>query len=172
LGLAAGTLVVSAMIGALAWTGLSTGQVLLIVVASVLIGSVHLAARLLALLRARRRSSRAARPAGATSYHPAWRRLRLDVALVVVGLAILALNIAFGGIRLPLLDTDHQNQTLALAFFVLLAPLALWVGGALLAVRGWLVLLALARRRTVPASSARGPVPRCAGSVGGRRGWR
>jgi putative ABC transport system permease protein len=84
------------------------------------------------------------------SYAPLWRRAYLDVVLVCVALVILGINVLAGGLRLPLLDTDHQNQALVQSFFVLLAPLMLWLGLVLLAIRGWLVLLA---RRTKPERS-------------------
>ena len=97
---------------------------------------------------------RSGRRASLEPQHPAvascqlrWRRAHPDVVLVCLGTAILAVNLASGGLQLPLLDTDHQNQTLALSFFVL-APVALWVGGVLRARRGWLVRLSRRTART------------------------
>ncbi|MEO7351141.1 MAG: ABC transporter permease [Marmoricola sp.] len=147
LGLTASVGVVSVAVGTSAWHGISTARLLVILGAALLLGSVNLSARLLALLRVGRGPSGASRATTSASYRPLWLRGRLDVVLVFLGLAILGVNLASGGLRLPLLDTDHQNQTLALAFFVLLAPLALWVGLVLLAIRGWLALLS---RRSTP----------------------
>jgi putative ABC transport system permease protein len=140
-GLAASAGVVTAVVGSPAWQGISPTRLLVILGVAVLLGSVNLAARLLALLRAGRAPSGSSRQPTVSSYRPLWLRARLDVVMVVLGVAILGINLISGGLRLPLLDTDHQNQTLALAFFVLLAPLALWLGTVLLAIRGWLGLL-------------------------------
>src|SRR5439155_9021648 len=72
-----------------------------------------------------------------------WRRSRLDLIALAVGAVILAVNIAVGGLK----QTPIEGQTLALAFYVLLAPIALWLGGTLLVIRG---LLGLLVRRTGP----------------------
>jgi putative ABC transport system permease protein len=147
LGLVASAGAVSAVIAAPAWQGIGTGHLLVLLGVAALLGTVILGARLLGLLRAGRRSATGQPRGSAAHYQPLWQRARLDVVLVGTGLGILVVNVLSGGLRLPLLDTDHQSQTLALSFFVLLAPLALWVGSVMLAVRGWQALLA---RRTTP----------------------
>jgi putative ABC transport system permease protein len=54
-----------------------------------------------------------------------------------VGLAILVVTLASGGLK----PTPIEGQTLSLSFYVLLAPIALWLGVSLLVVRGGLGLL-------------------------------
>ncbi|MEP6666141.1 MAG: ABC transporter permease [Nocardioidaceae bacterium] len=138
----------SLVIGQPAWTGVSAGRLAAIAAAAAMVGAITTGARLVPLLRSSGRSALATeRRHVAGHWAPLWRRAWLDVVAIVVGLAILGVNIASGGIRLPLLDTDHQSQTLALSFFVLMAPVALWIGLSFLAVRLCLVGL---ERRTRP----------------------
>lgn len=68
---------------------------------------------------------------------PVWRRARLDVVAIAIGLAVLAINSFSGG----LIQAPIEGTTLALAFYVLLAPIAIWLGATLLIIRGLLVLL-------------------------------
>lgn len=145
LGTAIGLLIavgaVDLVTGTSVWSGVPAGHLIAIAAVTALLGSASTVARLMALLRSGKHPPSSGRTAVGAGDLPLWRRTRLDIVLVVVGVAILALNVAFGGIRLPLLDTDHQSQTLALAFFVLIAPLSLWLGLVLLCVRGWAALL-------------------------------
>ena len=144
LGLAVAVVAVSLVIGHGIWSALPTSQRVVVFVAAIVAGAITTLARLIPLIRAGRRSSLAVeRRALPGEWRPAWRRSRLDVAAFVVGLTILAGNILAGGLKpLPV-----QGAAVALSFYVLLAPIALWLGLALLAVRGLLVLLA---RRSRP----------------------
>ncbi|MCW3064937.1 MAG: hypothetical protein JWN32_2109, partial [Solirubrobacterales bacterium] len=67
-------------------------------------------------------------------WQPTWRRARLDLVAIGVGLAILVVDIVSGGLK----QTQVEGTTVALSFWVLLAPIALWLGFTLLAVRGLL----------------------------------
>lgn len=145
LGIAAGA--TSLVVGAATLAGIPADRLVFIAVAAVVAGSATTAARLVPLRTGARSGLATERRHVTARWTPLWRRAQLDFVALVVGFGILAVNIASGGIRLPLLDTDHQSQTLTLSFFVLLAPISIWVGLVLLAVRGWLSLLA---RRTAP----------------------
>ncbi|KUJ66025.1 hypothetical protein ACZ90_40865 [Streptomyces albus subsp. albus] len=139
LGLGVAALAVSGVIGHPVWSDVPAGRLATTVLLSALLGTLVTAARLVPLIRAGRRASLltdrrwlpAPRP-------PIWRRARLDVVALAAGFAILAGNILAGGLK----PNPVQGPGLALAFYVLLAPLALWLGSALLAVRGLLALLA------------------------------
>ena len=89
-------------------------------------------------------------------WNPGWRRAWLDVILIAV--AILAINLASGGLK----QAPIQGPSVALSFYVLLAPVALWLGTSLLVVRGLLALSArLARpERARPLGSWRGAAMR------------
>jgi putative ABC transport system permease protein len=76
-------------------------------------------------------------------WSPAWRRQRLDLILIAVGIMILLVNALGGGLK----QAPIGSPTLALSFYVLLAPIALWLGVTLLAIR--LLLAALARSARV-----------------------
>ncbi len=92
---------------------------------------------------------------------PVWQRARLDIVALVVGLAILIGNVATGGLKPSLV----QGQQIAISFYVLLAPLALWIGATLLTVRGLLAVLARRSRpdRPRPLSSWRATAVRWLG---------
>jgi putative ABC transport system permease protein len=79
-------------------------------------------------------------------WRPLWLRAHLDLVAIGVGIAILAVNIGSGGLRLTPIAAS-QGSTLGLSFYVLLAPIALWIGMTLLSVR---ILLASSRRWTRP----------------------
>jgi putative ABC transport system permease protein len=72
-----------------------------------------------------------------SGWNPAWKRARLDLVALGVGVLILAVNVFAGGLK----QTPIEGQTLALAFYVLLAPIALWLGVTLLVVRGVFAVL-------------------------------
>ena len=147
LGLGVAVAGTSLVVGARVWAGIPAGRLLVIVAVSVLAGAVTTAARLVPLRSSAKSALAAERRHVTGKWTPLWQRARLDIVALVVGFAILGINIASGGLRLPLLDTDHQSQTLTLSFFVLLAPVAIWIGAVLLTVRVWLMLLS---RRTAP----------------------
>jgi putative ABC transport system permease protein len=145
LGLAAAVLAVSSVIGHGAWRGIPTTRLAFIVVVAVAVGTVTTAARLVPLVRAARRPEMVVdRRLLPGPWTPGWRRAHLDVVAVGIGVALLATNLVFGGLKLPKLNPDQQAQTLAQSFYVLLAPIALWLGITLVAVR--VILGALARR--------------------------
>ena len=147
LGLVVAVAATSLVVGTAAWEGIPSSNVVFIALAAALAGAVTTAARLMPIRSSAKSALAAERRHVTAKWTPLWQRARLDVVALVVGLAILAINLASGGVRLPLLDTNHQSQTLTLSFFILLAPVAIWIGAVLLTVRAWLVILA---RRTAP----------------------
>ena len=85
--------------------------------------------------------------------------------LMLVGAAILGGNLLIGGLK----PTPVEGQTVALSFYVLLAPLALWIGATLLIVRGLLGLSGSPQPARSSCTADRpGERPSCAGSDGGR----
>jgi len=143
-GLCIAVAVVSLAVGHPAWRGVPPGQLAFTLLLAAAAGLLTTGVRLAFLLRRRPRvqAEPAARPS-ASGWVPRWRRARLDVVALAVGVLILAVNVWAGGLR----QTPIESATLALSFYVLLAPVALWLGVGLLAVRGLLVLLA---SRTTP----------------------
>jgi putative ABC transport system permease protein len=94
--------------------------------------------RVAGLRRASRRGDAAERRLLSLGWSPMWRTARLDVIFLTLGIAILLINIWAGGLK----RSPIQGPALMLSFYVLLAPLALWLGTALLLTRGWLATLA------------------------------
>jgi putative ABC transport system permease protein len=114
------------------------GRLALSTLLAVAAGALTVSLRLVRLARASRHSEVvAARRLLEPGWPPAWWRGRLDLVAVAVGGAILTVNLLSGGLR----QTPIEGETLALAFYVLLAPVALWVGVTLLAVRALVTLL-------------------------------
>jgi putative ABC transport system permease protein len=131
----------SVVIGHAAWRDIPAGALTRTLVVAVAAGTITTAARLVPLRGSGRRSAIAVDRRRITGpWTPTWRRAHLDIVALVIGLGILAGNVLSGGLRPALV----QGQQLALSFYVLLAPLALWLGGTLLAARA--VLAVLARR--------------------------
>jgi len=142
-GLVLGALGVDVLLGSQAWQGVGQGQLAVSAGLAVVAGLVVTGLRLLPVTRAARRSSVVdERQVLDRGWAPTWRRRRLDLVAVAVGFAILGINILTGGFR----QAPTEGQTLALSFYVLLAPLALWLGVGLLAVRGAAALFARATR--------------------------
>ena len=138
LGLLAAAAGVSAVIGHAAWRDIPPARLAQTALLAAAVGAITIAARLVPMVRAGRRSGIVvARRQLETRRAPFWQRSRLDVTLIVVGAVILVGNILIGGLK----PTPVEGQTVALSFYVLLAPLALWVGTTLLIVRGLLALL-------------------------------
>jgi putative ABC transport system permease protein len=107
-------------------------------------GALTVAARVIPLARATRRGEIAVeRRSLDRGWTPRWRRSRYDLAAIAVGVAILLVNVIAGGLK----QVPIEGPVLALAFYVLLAPIALWLGVSLLPIRG---LAALLHRRTAP----------------------
>jgi putative ABC transport system permease protein len=145
LGLLAAFGAVSAVERDAAWHGVPGGSLALAVAAGVAIGAFTTGLRLLLLVRASRRVDVVAqRRLLERGWRPLWLRAHLDLVAIAIGLVILGVNLLSGGLR-PSPVAASQAATLGLSFYVLLAPIALWVGLTLLAVR---LLLAWSRRRT------------------------
>lgn len=139
IGLVAAGAAVSGIVGHPVWRDIPAGSLTVAVVLSVLVGTSVTAARLIPLVRAGRKAALAVdRRLLPPPRPPLWRRAHLDAVALVVGLGILVGNFASGGLK----PVPVQGPALALTFYVLLAPLLLWLGTALLAVRGLLALLA------------------------------
>ncbi len=159
IGLAVAVAGVSAVIGHGVWSALPNGPRIVAIGAAIAAGAIATTARLVPLIRAGRRSSLAVeRRALPGEWMPTWRRSRLDVVALVVGLMILAGNLLAGGLKpLPV-----QGAAVALSFYVLLAPIALWLALALLSVRGLLMLLARQSRpdRSRPLTTWRSAITR------------
>jgi putative ABC transport system permease protein len=153
-GLVLGFAAVSAVEGRAAWRHVSGGSLAVVIFASVGIGIATTGVRLFLLVRSSRRSQVVTeRRLLEGGWRPLWLRAHLDLVAIAIGLLILIVNLATGGLR-PNPIAASQGSTLGLSFYVLLAPIALWIGLTLLAVR---VLLALSRRWTRPERS--GPLP-------------
>jgi putative ABC transport system permease protein len=128
--------------------------------AAVGIGAATTAVRLFLLMRASRRSPVVAeRRLLERGWRPLWLRAHLDIFAIGVGIVILVINLATGGLR-PTPIAISQGSTLGLSFYVLLAPIALWIGITLFAVR---LLLAASRRWTRPDRARPLPSWRAAG---------
>jgi putative ABC transport system permease protein len=148
LGVAAAVAAVSAVNGRPVWSQVPPGRLAVSVSLALLAGAAMVGLRLLRLARAGRRGEVAAqRRLLELGWAPAWRRRRLDLVAVAAGVAILVVYAVAGGPEL----TAVEGPALSLAFSVLLAPILLWLGAGLLAVRG---LLAAAARWARPAGAA------------------
>jgi putative ABC transport system permease protein len=147
LGLVFGVAAVSAVEGRPAWRGVTAGSLAVTLLSAVAIGLATTGVRLFLLVRASRRSEVATeRRILERGWRPLWLRGQLDLVAIGIGLTILAVNLASGGLR-PSRIAVSQGSTLGLSFYVLLAPIALWIGLTLLAIR---FLLVGARRWTQP----------------------
>jgi putative ABC transport system permease protein len=153
IGLGVALLAVSAVDRSPAWRGLPRSDLTLAILAAVGIGFALTLVRVLHLMRSSRKDVATERRVLERGWRPLWLRAYLDLVAIGVGLTILGINLATSGLR-PAPVAAGQTSTLGLAFYVMLAPIALWIGLTLLAVRG---LLALARRWTEPERS--GPLP-------------
>ncbi|GIJ54133.1 ABC transporter permease [Virgisporangium aurantiacum] len=105
-----------------------------------------------------------------TARRPVERRaptgVRRDVVLVAVALAILGINALAGGLR----QTTIEGQTLALAFYVLLAPILLWFAVTMLVIRGLRTVLVRRTRRPGPLGTWPGAALRWLGRRPARTG--
>jgi hypothetical protein len=129
IGLGVAVAVVSLAADHPAWQRVPTGQLVGSLLLAAAAGLVTTAVRLVPLLRRHGRtpSEPGQRPA-VSGWAPRWRRARLDLLALTVGILILAGNVLAGGLR----QTPIEAATLALSFYVLLAPIALWLGVILL----------------------------------------
>ena len=143
-GLVVASVAVSAVIGHPVWRDAPTWGRIGSALLAALAAALTTAARLVPRLRAARRADliderRVLRP----GWRPLWRRAHLDFVAIGVGVAIIAINLASGGLH----QAPVQGPSVALSFYVLLAPIALWIGLTLLSVR---LLLDLSARRVAP----------------------
>ena len=137
IGLAAAVAAVWLVTGRLAGDGVPVDGVLISLGLGVLAGALTTLVRIARLNagpqgRGHRRA--AARRAG---WSPLWRRARLDLVAIALGVAILAVSTATGGLRPNLIE----GSVLALSFYVLMAPILLWLGVTLLLIRTLLTAL-------------------------------
>jgi putative ABC transport system permease protein len=144
LGLVVAAAGVSTVLGHPPWRDIPTSRLVVTIGVAIAAGTITTAARLIPLVRAGRRSALAVERRRVTgTWQPRWRRARLDVVALVVGAAILGVNVLAGGLK----PAPIEGQALVLSFYTLLAPLALWAGATLLAGR---VLLAVLSRWSRP----------------------
>ena len=170
LGLIVGLAAVAAATGGFDWTHVGAGSLALSLGIAVGVGALTTAVRLALLLRAGRRPEVIERRMLERGWNPLWKRAWLDLVAIAVGGGILAINAASGGLQPTLLDPGAAP--LAHRFFILLAPLFLWAGLTLLAVR---ILLAWSRgwtrpQRNRPLTSWRGAALRWLGRRPARTG--
>jgi putative ABC transport system permease protein len=143
-GLGLGALAVTALLGPSVWRGAAANSVVISSVLAVTLGLVVTGISLRSTTRAAQRASVVnQRRQLDLAWRPGWRRLRLDLWAIGIGLAVLGVNAATGGFR----RTSVDGATLAASFYLLLAPIALWAGLTLLGVR---VLAAALGRGTRP----------------------
>jgi len=143
-GVAAAVAAVSAVDHRPIWRLVPVGRLAVSLALALVAGAVIVGVRLVQLVRTGRRAEvPSARRLLERGWAPAWRRARLDLVAITVGVVILAANQLTGGLR----RSAIEGTSLALFFYVLLAPIALWLGVTLLALRG---LLAGVARRTRP----------------------
>lgn len=143
LGLAIGGAAVWLVVGHPVWQGIPAGRLVIIALLATATGAVTTGARLLSILRGGPRADLVVgRRHLAGRWAPLWLRARLDFVAFGLGLLILVANIVAGGVRPAMVDLHQQAQTLVTSFYVLLAPVLLWIGGTLLVLRLLLALLA------------------------------
>ncbi len=156
IGLAIAATAVRAVVGPAAWNALSGGSLIIAGAAALAAGAAVTAVRLILLVRANRTSVSASRQLLEYGWRPLWLRAHLDVVAIVLGVTVLGINLLSGGLQQNPIPAA-QGATLGLSFYVLLGPIALWIGLTLLAVRG---LLLISRRWAAP------------GRARGLRSWR
>ena len=142
-GLALGAGAVTALLGPSIWRGAAVTSIAVSAVLGVLIGLAVTATSLRATSKAAQRASVVdQRRQLDLTWRPGWRRLRLDLWAIGIGLAVLAINAATGGFK----KTSVDGATLAATFYLLIAPIALWAGVTLLGVRAFAAGLGRATR--------------------------
>lgn len=139
MGLFVAAVAVSAVIGRPVWQDVPLGNFLLSAGLAVLAGALSSGLRLLSLWRASRGSDLTERQLLKRGWMPAWRVARLDLVALAIGAIILTVNVLAGGLK----ASPIEGMALMLSFYILLAPVAFWVGASLLVTR--VLLLALAR---------------------------
>ena len=143
LGLLIAALAVSAVVSHPVWRNVPAGNFALSAGLAVMAGALSSSLRLFRLWRASRGSDLAERQLLTRGWTPFWRLAYLDLVALAVGAGILAVNVAAGGLK----SSPIEGMALMLSFYILLAPVAFWVGGSLLAAR---LLLGALERWTRP----------------------
>lgn len=139
IGLVAAAAAVSVANGQLVWKHTSTAQLAFSAGVALLAGALVTALRLDRLRRAGKRTEVVGeRQLMQRGWAPVWSRAHLDLVAIAIGVAILLVNSLGGGLK----QAAIGSPTLALSFYVLLAPIALWLGVTLLAIRVLLGVLA------------------------------
>jgi putative ABC transport system permease protein len=139
-GLAAGVVVVAAVVGPASLQAASLGS--LLVSATLAVGAGVLTTALALYLPGRRALFREAndeRRELAVQTTPVWMRMRVDFILLGAAALVWIVTQLAGGFK----PTGAEGQSVSLSFYTLLAPLLGWLGATLLAVR---LLLALGGR--------------------------
>jgi len=131
LGVALAALSVTALLGKGIWNGVSTSSIAVSVGFGLVVGVLVTAVTVLSSIREAKQLDIVSQRHQLQAWNPAWKRLRLDFWAIVVGLAVLGINALSGGFH----ATPSESQTLSLSFYLLLAPVTLWVGLTLLGVR-------------------------------------
>jgi len=140
-GLLAAAVAVSLVTGGPVWRGVAAGELATTTILALAVGAVTTVIRLLRLRRAERGSEVAVeRHLLERGWTPLWKRAHLDLIFIALGLIVLGINRLAGGLS----QTPIEGTSLALSFYVLLAPIFLWLGVTFLAVR---VVLAILSRR-------------------------
>lgn len=138
IGLAAAAVAVSLATGRPVWQGVPAHELWLSALLGVAAGGLSAGLRIARLWRAGYRADISERRLLTLDWSPLWRRAHLDVWSIAVGIAILAANYLAGGLK----KSPIEGPAVMLSFYVLLAPIALWIGMTLLAIRGLLAALA------------------------------
>ena len=132
-GIGLGALGVRVLVGAGAFNGTSTGRLLVTVLLSVITAAIITAVRLVPMVRASKRPQVVVdRRQLETGWSPNWMKNRLDIVAIVTGVVIFGIVALLGGFKNT---AGAEGQTLALGFFLLLGPLAIWLGATMLALR-------------------------------------
>ena len=153
---------VSLVTGGPVWRGVAAKELAAIAILAVAVGDVSTVIRLLRLRRAGRESEVAVqRHLLERGWTPLWKRAYLDLVFIALGLSILGINSLAGGLS----HTPIEGTSLALSFYVLLAPMFLWLGVTFLAVRVVLTILSrqAERGRSKPLPSWRAATTRWTG---------
>jgi len=156
-GTALGLASARAILGADTLSAASTSALLVSVLVSIGFGMATTALALyLPARRSLRREISQERHELALGRPPAWRRYRLDLALLAAAAIAEALALHAGAFDAPP-GSVYLGRAVSLPSHLLIAPVVAWFGGVLLAVRGF---EAVARRVPAPAPPRFGPVVR------------
>ena len=142
IGLIVAVVLDSAVIGQWVWHGVPINNLWWSIIAAAIAGTVTSIVRVNGIWRASKQAEVSERRLLNHGWTPLWRRGWLDILFILIGVGILVLNIFSGGLR----PGAIEGPSLALSFYVLLAPVLVWLGATLLVIRLLLVLLAKSSR--------------------------